>query len=78
MPFTAAFGTTPDGWHVGEILEARNVYTQGRSLREVRENLADVIGLLLVDSSPDELFRHRKRRKVTSTRDPVERFFLVL
>lgn len=80
LPLTASYTSrrTRDGFYLAEVLEARNVYTQGRTLREARENLADVIRLLLDERPAAKLFGHPRRRKVTAARDPVEKFYLVL
>lgn len=65
-------------WWLAEVLEARNVATQGRSLAEARANLADAIeALLLSGSSVEALFGHRKKHTVTRAKDPVEAVLLV-
>jgi predicted RNase H-like HicB family nuclease len=74
---TAAFERTRQGW-VAEVLEARNVYTQGRTLSETRDNLAEVIRLLLEDTPPSDLFGHRRRRQVTGPGTTTERLYFIV
>ncbi len=78
LKLTAAIARGDSRFYVGEILEARNVQTQGRTKSEVRDNLADAISLLLADADPRKLFGHRKRRQLTKASDGAEPFYLML
>jgi predicted RNase H-like HicB family nuclease len=44
--FTAIFEPQPDGWIVGTIAEVPGAFTQGRTMDEVRANLAEVLQLM--------------------------------
>lgn len=72
-PMTAAYRRGRDGWIVAEILEAESVYTQGRTMKEARENLIDVVGLM-VEQAPHQFgVRHARKPRGAKT----EKFFLI-
>lgn len=41
-----------DGWYVGQIIELQEVVSQGKSLEELRANLADALQLVLKRKRP--------------------------
>lgn len=47
LRLTAAYVRTRDGWYAAEILDARAVLTQGKTIEEARENLLDVVQAML-------------------------------
>jgi len=46
MKFTAAYKKTK-GWYVGWVEEVPGVNTQGKTLREVKENLREALALVI-------------------------------
>jgi predicted RNase H-like HicB family nuclease len=47
-----------EGWYLGKARELPGVFTQGKSLKEVTENLADACKLLLAEGDgpgPDDI-----------------------
>lgn len=78
LNLTACYSHTPDGWYVAEVLESRNVYTQGKTMAEVRRNLTEAVTLLLGDMSLEDLYGHRRKHTVTRKGDPTELVILVL
>ena len=47
MKLTALIEKSDDGWYVGQVEEMPAVISQGLSIEEVKENLADAVKLLL-------------------------------
>jgi len=53
-----------DGWYVGRLAEIPGVFSQGESLEELKENIADAYHLM-IESEPRDLFPpHRNRVEV--------------
>lgn len=50
LPLTAAYIPAREGGFAVEILEAKGVFTQGETLEEARENLLEVVGLMLEEA----------------------------
>lgn len=46
MQFTAVIERSKDGWFVGQIEEVPAVLSQGKTIEELKENLADALKLL--------------------------------
>ncbi len=46
MQFTAVIEKSQSGWFVGQIEEVPAVLSQGRTLEELKENLADALQLV--------------------------------
>jgi predicted RNase H-like HicB family nuclease len=46
MQFTAVIEKSEAGWYVGQIEEVPAVLSQGRTIAELKENLADALQLL--------------------------------
>jgi predicted RNase H-like HicB family nuclease len=46
MQFTAVIEKSESGWYVGQIEEVPAVLSQGRTIAELKENLADALQLL--------------------------------
>lgn len=51
--FTVAFRQIEDGWWFARCLEVPEAFTQGETLEEARENIKDVIELILEDRRED-------------------------
>lgn len=49
MKFTLVYGKD-DGWYVGRLQEIPGVISQGETLDELKENIADAYRLLLEDA----------------------------
>ena len=47
MDFTLIIEKDEDGMYVAEVPDLKGCYTQGRTLKEVMENIREVIGLCL-------------------------------
>lgn len=47
IAFTAIYEPQPDGWIAASIAEVPGVLTQGRTMEEARENLADALSQIL-------------------------------
>ena len=41
-----------DGWYVGKLKEVPGVFSQGKSLRELEENIRDAYHLMRVEEPP--------------------------
>jgi predicted RNase H-like HicB family nuclease len=61
-------------WYHGEVLEADGVYTQGRTLQEAIENLAEATALML-EEAPDQF--HKTARRAPSRSEKVKFFIPV-
>jgi len=51
MEYTAIIRKTDDGWYAARCAQIPEAITQGRTLAEVKENLADAIDLVLKTKS---------------------------
>ncbi|GHT37796.1 hypothetical protein FACS189435_3610 [Bacteroidia bacterium] len=49
MKFTLVIKNGKDGYYIGQLKELPAVFTQGRTLEEVKENIADVLDMYLED-----------------------------
>jgi predicted RNase H-like HicB family nuclease len=56
-----------DGWLVGRLKEVPGVFSQGKTLEELKENIADAYHMMLAEYSVDE-----KREGTKSTEVGVE------
>ncbi len=61
LELTAAYYPGESGWIVGEVLDARSVYSQGRTLESARRHLA--VALALIARGAPHQLGTRKRRK---------------
>ncbi len=52
-----------EGWLVGRLVEAPGVFSQGESLKELKENIQDAYKLML-DSEPLNFFPATRNRVV--------------
>ena len=52
-----------EGWVVGRLVEAPGVFSQGESLKELKENIQDAYKLML-DSEPLNFFPATRNRVV--------------
>ena len=52
-----------EGWLVGRLVEAPGVFSQGESLKELKENIQDAYNLML-DSEPLDFFPATRNRVV--------------
>jgi len=68
--YTAVYKKTK-GWYVGYVEELPGANTQGRTLKEVRENLQEAIELIL-ESNRDLMKRELHGRRVVRERITVE------
>jgi len=50
LPLTAAYVSAKEGGYTAEILEAASVYSQGGTIEETRENLYEVVALMLEEA----------------------------
>jgi predicted RNase H-like HicB family nuclease len=46
MKFTAIIEKSDDGWYVGQLEEIPAVLSQGKTIKELKENLLDALNLL--------------------------------
>jgi predicted RNase H-like HicB family nuclease len=46
MKFTAIIEKSDDGWYVGQLEEMPAVLSQGKTIKELKENLLDALNLL--------------------------------
>jgi len=46
MNFTAIIEKSDDGWYVGQLEEIPAVLSQGKTIKELKENLLDALNLL--------------------------------
>ena len=52
-----------EGWLVGRLVEVPGVFSQGESLKELKENIQDAYNLML-DSEPQNFFPATRNRVV--------------
>jgi len=52
-----------DGWYVGKLAEVPGVFSQGKTLRQLKENIRDAFRLMVEDARAD-LPASRKVREV--------------
>jgi predicted RNase H-like HicB family nuclease len=50
-----------DGWYVGRLVEVPGVFSQGESLEELKENIADAYKLM-IESEPSDVFPQDRNR----------------
>ena len=43
---------TDEGWYVGRLKEVPGVFSQGKSLRELEENIRDAYHMMLEEEAP--------------------------
>ena len=43
---------TDEGWYVGRLKEVPGVFSQGKSLRELEENIQDTYHMMLEEEAP--------------------------
>jgi predicted RNase H-like HicB family nuclease len=46
MKFTAIIEKSDDGWYVGQLEEIPAILSQGKTIKELKENLLDALNLL--------------------------------
>jgi predicted RNase H-like HicB family nuclease len=46
MKFTAIIEKSDDGWYVGQLEELPAVLSQGKTIKELKDNLLDALNLL--------------------------------
>jgi predicted RNase H-like HicB family nuclease len=71
---TAAYLPAKEGGYTVEILEARGVYSQGASFEEARQNLHEVVSLML-EEAPHQF---GLRREPVPPGALVEKLFVLL
>jgi predicted RNase H-like HicB family nuclease len=74
LKLTAAFYPGENGWVIGEILEAKGVYTQGETLDEARDNLVESV-VLMLETAPHQFRRRRRKAPVDAA---TETFIVIL
>lgn len=47
MKFTAIIEKSKDGWYVGQVEEMPAAISQGKTIKEVKDNLLDAVKLLM-------------------------------
>ncbi len=47
MKFTAVIEQGENGWYVGQVEELPAAMSQGKTIKELKENLLDALGLIL-------------------------------
>lgn len=52
-----------DDWYVGQMREVPGVFSQGKTLSELEENIREVYQLMLRSSEPFGIFPRRPNRK---------------
>ncbi len=52
-----------EGWLVGRLLEVPSVFSQGETLKELKENIQDAYKIML-DSEPLEFFPAKRNRVI--------------
>lgn len=50
-----------DEWYVGRLAEVPGVFSQGESLEELKENIADAYSLM-IESEPNDVFPQKRNR----------------
>jgi len=50
-----------DEWYVGRLAEVPGVFSQGESLEELKENIADAYSLM-IESEPSDVFPQKRNR----------------
>ena len=50
-----------DEWYVGRLAEVPGVFSQGESLEELKENIADAYSLM-IESEPSAVFPQKRNR----------------
>ena len=50
-----------DGWYIGRLVEVPGVFSQGESLEELKENIADAYKLM-IESEPSDVFPQDRNR----------------
>jgi predicted RNase H-like HicB family nuclease len=50
-----------DGWYVGRVAEVPGVFSQGETLEELKENIADAYALM-IESEPADVFPKKRNR----------------
>ncbi len=58
--YTAVYKKTKDGWYVVSVEEIPGALTQGKTLKEARENIRDAAEMMLA-------YRHKKQRSSVLT-----------
>ena len=44
-----------DGWHVGRLKEVPGVFSQGKTLAELKENIREAYALMMEDEAPADI-----------------------
>jgi predicted RNase H-like HicB family nuclease len=57
MKYTLVIKNGKDGYYIGQLKELPAVFTQGQTIEEVKENIADVLEMYLEDHDPQGEFR---------------------
>jgi predicted RNase H-like HicB family nuclease len=63
MEYTAAFEKMDNGWYFAQCEQMPNAITQGRTIAEAKENLQEVITMLL-DVQKEESLKQLNGRKL--------------
>ncbi len=50
-----------DGWYVGRVVEVPGVFSQGETVEELKENIADAYSLM-ISSEPNNVFPKKRNR----------------
>ncbi len=56
MKFTAIIEKSDDGWYVGQLEEIPAVLSQGKTIKELKENLFGTVKLLLEENSEMQFY----------------------
>ena len=70
MEYTAIIKEIKDGWYMGQCEQIPNAITQGETIEEVKENLREVIPLIL-DCEKELCLRRYKGEKIIRRRIAV-------
>jgi len=63
--FTAIIKETPDGWFYGQIEEMPEAMSQGKSINELMDNLADALNLILETRREETLAKYKGEKYFT-------------
>jgi len=65
MEYTAIIKDAGDGWLMGQCEQVPGAITQGRSIKEVKENLKEAITLILEDEMEDFRIAHQNENFIS-------------
>jgi len=68
MTFTAIIEKSGDGWYVGQIEEVPSAISQGKTIKELKDNLVDALQLIF-ETNRQELATKQSDRQIL--REPI-------